>query len=156
MSYRATKYLYIFSGFIKLLISGHKSGQNGLIQQLRRKIMQIIVTNNEISVIENHLETIFGYAKELFSAEEMPSQSIKEQIAETIESVNGEWLEDSIIFTIPEEKVCEYLDILGSAYSLVFKIAKIVKPTVEATIELLKNEGIGEDIKTLTKKIENF
>ena len=93
--------------------------------------MQVTFTANEMNVIETNLNKLAEISYELFghnSPEEFKNQVTK-ILAKEIEFTYQ--VDGSVIINISEEVVIKNLEFVGKFYYLIFKIAKIVKPTVE-------------------------
>jgi hypothetical protein len=110
--------------------------------------MKVIISATEMSVIESNFNTITEIAAPLF---EISPEEMRKNIIKGLGSLSVEMKYGECTITIPENKVIEYFDILGRMYALAFKIAKIVKPTIELIMSECK-----EEILILDKKIKEF
>ena len=110
--------------------------------------MQVIITKKEITEITNTATKLLTVVKDL-SKEDI---DIEEEIDKLFEQADHLFDEEgNLTLTIPEEKVCLYLEIVGDMYKLIGKVAKIVIPTVEFVKELCK-----DDFTQLLGKIEKL
>jgi hypothetical protein len=111
--------------------------------------MKVQMTNTEIETITSQIDTILPMAQEVLEIRECTAEDIIDEVLYALGATFDE--NNNVEIEIPEEKVIAYFDILSSIYGLMFKVAKIVKPTVELIMSDCK-----DDFTALVEKIENF
>ena len=110
--------------------------------------MQVIISKTETQAMVSQLEVILPMAYELMELREAHRDSAETVFNGFLVMLDAEENDGQVTINIPEEKIVEYFDIVGSMYQLAFKVAKIVKPTVEVLMSDCK-----EDFFALFKKI---